>query len=246
MLAAHIRAKDVSCVEVMEAYLGQIDRLNPQINAFMGDWNGYFAMEPGVLDLCRSSLKVVEDLGCIVEDAVPVFDPEALWQMWLTHRAWIIGNYLGAFYADPALRPLMKNSAQWEVEQSFKLTSQQVFASSVARTAWAATVRDFFSRYDFALAPKAQVFPFDAATPWLTEVGGRKMETYHQYMGIVLPWTLAGTPVMNVPVSFSETGLPMGMQVIGKRQSDFAVMQMSRAYETATQWVQNNPPPILG
>ncbi|MGL6210489.1 MAG: amidase family protein, partial [Paracoccaceae bacterium] len=75
--------------------------------------------------------------------------------------------------------------------------------------------------------------------------GGRRMETYHQYMGIVLPWTLAGTPVMNVPVGFSATGLPMGMQVIGKRQSDFAVMQMARAYEQATGWVQKNPPPIL-
>lgn len=133
--------------------------------AWMGDWNGYFAMEPGVLDLCRSSLQAFRDLGCVVEEAVPAFDPAALWDMWLTHRAWIIGNYLGTYYADPAKRALMKDSAQWEVEQSFKLSSGKVFASSVARSAWAAAVRDFFGKYDFAIAPTAQVFPFEASIP---------------------------------------------------------------------------------
>ncbi len=213
--------------------------------AWMGDWNGYFATEPGVLELCAASLQTFRDLGCIVEEATPDFDPAALWDMWLTHRAWIIGTYLAPFYADPALRPLLKDTAQWEVERSFDLSGAQVFASSVARTAWAATVRDFFGRYDFAIAPTAQVFPFDVGIPYPTEVGGRTMETYHQWMGIVLPWTLAGTPVMNAPAGFSAAGLPMGIQIIGKRQSDFAVLQMARAYETATGWVERHPAPLL-
>jgi amidase len=72
------------------------------------------------------------------------------------------------------------------------------------------------------------------------------METYHQWMGIVLPWTLAGTPVMNAPAGFSAAGLPMGIQIIGKRQADLAVLKMARAYEAATGWVQKYPPAILG
>lgn len=83
-------------------------------------------------------------------------------------------------------------------------------------------------------------------TPYPTVVGGRETETYHQWMGVVLPWSLAGTPVMNLPAGFSADGLPMGVQLIGKRQSDLPILQMSRAYEEATQWVRKNPPPILG
>jgi amidase len=215
--------------------------------AWIGDWNGYFATEPGVLDLCKSSLRVFEGLGCAVEDAVPDFSAQVLWaDVWLPLRAWIMGNYLGPYYADPAKRPLLSDNARWEVEQSFKLTHGQIFAASVARTAWAEAVRTFFERYDFAIAPTAQVFPFDVTTPWPKVVGGRTMETYHQWMGIVLPWTLAGTPVMNAPAGFSATGLPMGIQIIGKRQAELAVLKMAFAYEAATGWVQKHPAPILG
>jgi amidase len=155
-----------------------------------------------------------------------------------------MGNYLSAFYSRPELRALMKDSAQWEVEQSLKLTAQDVFASTVARTEWVMALNKFFEKYDFILSPTAQVFPFDVKTPWPKVVGGRTMETYHQWMGIVLPWTLAGTPIMNIPVGFSADGLPMGMQLIGKRHADFQVLQMARAYEQATGWVQRRVPPI--
>ena len=64
-------------------------------------------------------------------------------------------------------------------------------------------------------------------------------------MGVVLPWSLAGTPVMNLPVGFSKDGLPMGVQLIGKRQSELAVLQMARAYDEATGWVEKFPPPIM-
>jgi amidase len=114
----------------------------------------------------------------------------------------------------------------------------------MSRTRWHGAVNDFLSKYDFALAPTAQVFPFDVTTPYPTMVGGREMETYHQWMGVVLPWSLAGTPVMNLPAGFSTDGLPMGMQLIGKRQSEMAVLQMARAYEQATGWVEKFPAPV--
>ncbi len=227
-------------------FTGSLDRdMTGTRIAWIGDWNGHFPLEPGVKEVCEASLKTFTDLGCIVEEAVPAFDPAELWQMWLTHRAFIMGNYLGIHYADPAKKDMLSANATWEVERSFTLTQQDVFAATVSRTAWHMAVETFFGQYDFALAPTAQVFPFDSTTPFPTTVGGRTMTTYHEWMQIVLPWTLAGTPVMNVPVGFSADGLPMGMQVIAKRQSEMAVLQMAQAYETATGWVQNFPPPLL-
>jgi amidase len=201
-------------------------------------------MDPGVMELCQAQLKTFTDLGCIVEPVTPMFDPAALWKMWLEHRRFIMGNYLGLFYAKPELRALMKTDAQWEVEQALKQSGQEIFFSSVGRTAWVMALNNFFQRYDFILSPTAQVFPFDVTTLWPKTVGGRTMETYHQWMGIVLPWTLAGTPVMNIPVGFSDQGLPMGMQLIGKRHADWAVLQLSHAYEQATGFVQKHVPAI--
>ena len=125
------------------------------------------------------------------------------------------------------------------------MTANRVFQSSIARSAWIQAVNVFFQKYDFAIAPTTQVFPFDAVIPWPKVVGGRTMETYHQWMGVVLPWTLAGTPVMNAPAGFSADGLPMGIQIIGKRQAELAVLKMAYAYEAATGWVQKRPPPLL-
>ncbi len=212
--------------------------------AWMGDWKGYYPMEPGVLELCQAQLKTFTALGCEVEAVDPFFDADTLWKTWLTLRQFIIGNYLRDFYEDPKMRAAMKPEAQWEVEQSLKLTGQQVFLATGARTAWAMAVHEFLQKYDFIVMPTAQVFPFDVKTHWPKTVAGRTMETYHQWMGVVLPWTLAGTPVMNLPVGFSTGGVPMGMQLIGKRHDDFKVMQMARAYEQATGWVQKNVPTI--
>ncbi len=209
--------------------------------AWIGDWNGHFPLDPGVKDICEASLATFTDLGCIVEAATPAFDPAELWQMWLTLRAFIMGNYLSVYFADPVKREMLSPNAIWEVERSLTLTQQQVFAASVSRTAWHMAVEAFFAEYDFAIAPTAQVFPFDSVIPYPKVVGGRSMETYHQWMEIVLPWTLAGTPVMNAPVGFNAEGLPMGIQIIGRRQSDLAVLQMARAYEQETGWVEKFP-----
>lgn len=71
------------------------------------------------------------------------------------------------------------------------------------------------------------------------------MGTYHRWMETVMPWTLAGLPVASVPVGFNAAGLPMGMQLIGRRHADLAVLRLAFAYEQATQWVRRRPPPLL-
>lgn len=65
-------------------------------------------------------------------------------------------------------------------------------------------------------------------------------------METVVPWTLAGCPVISVPVGFNAAGLPMGMQLIGRPRDDFAVLQLARAYEKERDWVSARPPALSG
>lgn len=213
--------------------------------AWLADWHGHLAMQDGVLDSCRSGLAALEAIGCTVVEALPDFEPEALWRAWLTLRQWLTMGNLGALYADPAKRTQMKPEAQWEVERGLRLSAEDVFRASEMRTAWYSSVLRLFTRFDFLALPSAQVFPFDVETHWPREIAGVVMDTYHRWMEVTVPATMAGLPAISVPVGFNADGLPMGMQLIGRPRADLQVLRLAHAYEQATQWVQRRPPPLL-
>ncbi|WP_219271846.1 amidase [Pseudomonas sp. Xaverov 83] len=212
---------------------------------WLGDYNGYLPMEDGVMSLCETALKDFAALGCEVEHCQPDFSLERLWQTWLVHRHWLIQGSLGAAYADPQKRSLLKPEAQWEVQGGLQLSAADVYQASANRSDWYCALGKLFERYDFLLLPTAQVFPFDAQQPWPRLVAGREMDTYHRWMEVVIGPTLAGLPSMNVPVGFNPQGLPMGLQIIGPAQADRAVLQLAYAHEQLTRWVQRRPPACL-
>ncbi|NVZ17744.1 MULTISPECIES: amidase [unclassified Pseudomonas] len=212
---------------------------------WLGDYNGYLPMEDGVMSLCESALKDFAALGCEVEHCQPEFSLERLWQTWLVHRHWLIQGSLGAAYADPQKRALLKPEAQWEVQGGLQLSAADVYQASINRSDWYRALGKLFERYDFLLLPTAQVFPFDAQQAWPRLVAGREMDTYHRWMEVVIGPTLAGLPSMNVPVGFNPRGLPMGLQIIGPAQADRTVLQLAYAHEQLTRWVQRRPPACL-
>ncbi len=214
--------------------------------AWAGDFGGHLPFEPGILDLCRSALKVFESLGCTVEEAAPDYPIEKVWQNWKVLRAWQSGSALKGYYNDPQKRALMKPEAQFEVESGQKLTAYDIYDADVVRTAWYQAVRAFFERYDYLLLPSSQVFPFDAKTDWPKQIDGRVMDTYHRWMEVMIPVTMSSCPALSVPIGFSSTGLPMGMQIVGPNHGELACLQLAHAYDEATKWVTRRPPPLLG
>jgi amidase len=206
---------------------------------------GNLPMEAGIRDLCRDALRTFEGMGCVVEDVTPDFDPEVIWKAWLVLRAWLTGSKLRVHYDNPTTRALMKQEAQWEVEEGYKLSAYDLAAASDVRNAWYRVVRQLFKRYDYLMLPSAQVFPFPVETHWPQEIAGRKMDTYHRWMQVVIPITMSGCPSLGVPVGFNAAGLPMGMQIVGPSRAEHSVMQIANAYEEATGWTKKVLPPIL-
>ena len=214
--------------------------------AWAGDFGGHMPFEPGILDLCRSALKAFESLGCIVEEAVPDYPIERVWQNWKILRAWQSGSALKGYYDDPEKRALMKPEAQFEVESGRTLTAYDIYDADVVRTAWYQAMRAFFERYDYWLLPSSQVFPFDATADWPKQIAGRTMDTYHRWMEVMIPVTMSSCPALSVPIGFGDSGLPMGMQVVGPNHGELACLQLAQAYDEATRWVTKRPPPLLG
>jgi amidase len=142
-----------------------------------------------------------------------------------------------SFYNDPAKRKDFKPEALWEIEGGLKLSAVDLYAASTQRSAVYQAFRSALQRFDFLAMPTAQVFPFDAKLHWPGEVNGVKMDSYHRWMEIVAGPSLVGCPTVAVPAGFGPGGLPSGIQLIGRSQHDFQVLQLAYAYEQCSQAV---------
>ena len=213
---------------------------------WLGDWGGAYPMEPGILEACEAGLAVLEGLGAVVEPLAPPFPAEKLWSSWITLRAALNGNGLRDLAENPAKRALTKPETLWEIEQGQGLTVAALFEASTVRSRWYAHAARLFDRYDAVVLPTAQVWPFPADWRWPEEVAGRKMDTYHRWMEVVIPASLIGLPALSVPLGFGPQGLPSGMQIIGRSGDDAGVLAIGQAYHRATEWPQKRPPLVAG
>ena len=146
-------------------------------------------------------------------------------------------------YANPANRSQMKADLIWEIERGLALTAQQIHDASVIRSAWFAEFADM-RNIDFLALPSAQIFPFPAEWEWPKSIGNKPMDTYHRWMEVVVPASLIGVPALSLPAGFNDAGLPMGMQLIGRRGTDAQVLGAGQDYHLATDWPGQRPPPV--
>jgi amidase len=214
--------------------------------AWSGDFRGYMPFEPGVLDVCKSALKIFEAMGCLVEEAQPDYPLDSVWRAFLKLRAWQSGDSLLIYYNDPQKRALLKPEAIFEIESGLKLTAFDVSAASAVRTEWYQAVRRFFEKYDYFIAPTAQLFPFDVNLHWPQEIAGTRMTTYHEWMKCVLPITMSGCPALAAPAGFGKGGLPIGIQIVAPIHAELACLQLAFGYDTATGWSTKRLPALLG
>ena len=213
--------------------------------AWGGDFKDHAPCEPGVTAVCRKAARTLESLGCSVEDALPEFDFEALWQATIRLRGWQQGSALLAYYRDPAQRALLKPEAVFEIETGLRQSAYEITAASVLRTQWTQTLRRFFERYDFLILPTAQVFPFEVNQHWPQEIAGRKMRTYHEWMKGALFISMSGCPALAAPAGFSDQGLPIGIQIIAPNRQELSCLQLAHAYESVFDAVNCRLPALL-
>ncbi len=233
----HALPRHPSFLDGLDATSGKSVRIG-----WIGDWAGRYPMEQGVLALCAKALGEFERVSVGVEPMTPDFDAQRLWDAWVVLRYFAMAGGKRALYDAPAMRSQLKPELIYEIEGGLALSAIQAHQASVVRTEWYAYLARLFETYDVLALPSAQLFPFDVTLDWPKTVGGREMKTYHQWMEVMIPAAIAGLPTLSVPVGFSEQGLPMGMQLIGRRGADLAVLRIGEAYHQATDWPGRYPP----
>lgn len=238
------------CVEIDDWSLQDRANLDGVRIGWLCDWGGAIPFEAGITDLCEGALEVMRAAGAEVDHVAPPFDAEAIFQSWCTLRSWSMAADLATLCATEGAKPHLKPEAIWEMERGLAFSGQEIHAAGRVRSQWFAAAAELFDSYDALVLPTAQVWPFPATWDWPKNVAGHAMDSYHRWMEVVVPASLLGLPVVNVPVGFGDTGpqlgLPMGLQLIGRKGTDVNLLTLAETYHQATRWPQRHPPDIQG
>jgi amidase len=200
--------------------------------AWAPSFAGTLPVEKGVVEVVGSAAEPFEALGCELVDRYP--DLAGTREAFFTLRARSYADELGELL--PEHRDLIKPTVVWNIEQGLALRDADVQrAAERMRTARAAADR-FFADVDMLVQPVSQVAPFDAEVEYPTAIEGVAMTTYLDWMASCWTITVLGGPAISVPGGFTEDGLPVGIQIVGRPGDDMRVLQLARAFEQARNW----------
>ncbi len=201
---------------------------------------GELPVDPAVTAAIDAQRGAFESLGCRIVDAEPDFaGADEAFRVW---RAWRFELKMRDLIQTH--RDQLKDTVIWNVEEGQKLTGPQISRAELKRTELYHRVRAFLETHEFLILPVSQVPPFDVTQPYVTEINGEKMETYIDWMKSCYYISVTGLPAISVPCGFTADGLPVGVQIVGRHQDDFGVLQLAHAFEQATQLGKRRPPVV--
>jgi aspartyl-tRNA(Asn)/glutamyl-tRNA(Gln) amidotransferase subunit A len=198
---------------------------------------GYAAVDPEVLRITGAAVRGFTALGWTVQEADPGFEDPADVANAFRHPglAAAVGDDLEQERArmDPTLVAL--------VESGRRMTAVDVARAAVRRHALWAELDRFFADHDVLATPAVAVpaFPVSQAPP--LQVDGRPVGP-RGWIAFTYPFNVAGLPAIVVPAGWTAAGLPVGLQLVGRRLDDARVLAAAAAVEASAPWADRWPP----
>jgi aspartyl-tRNA(Asn)/glutamyl-tRNA(Gln) amidotransferase subunit A len=197
---------------------------------------GYARVEPEVLRVAEEAAAEFEALGCRVETVATGWtDPEETFST--LAAAELAGNWAERVREDGAR---MDPTLVRLVERGAAVTLARYLQAARGRREFWAQVQEFLGRFDLLLTPTVAVPPFPLGRP-PGEIA-RAPVTPLGWWPFTYPFNLTGQPAASLPAGFTAGGLPVGLQIVGRRHADGAVLAASAAFEAARPWATRRPP----
>ena len=197
---------------------------------------GYAAVDPRVLAVCENAAGVFEALGCHVEVVNPGWeDPEGFFGT-------MIAAQFYAAWSDrlPEAEALMDPTLVKFIRRGGAVTARDYIRALERADAYWREVHAFLERFDLLLMPTVAVLPFAAGHAPPREVAGERASIL-AWMPFTFPFNLTGQPAASVPAGWTDDGLPVGLQIVGRRHADATVLAASAAFEEARPWSERRP-----
>jgi aspartyl-tRNA(Asn)/glutamyl-tRNA(Gln) amidotransferase subunit A len=197
---------------------------------------GFAVVDPQVKQITAAAVAVFSELGCHVEEINPGFDnPGELFQYFFyVNIGAILQDYPG--YEQQIDPQLLANLAE------VKGVSGQDYARVILRrSAIFDKIQRVFATYDVLLCPTVAVPPFEVGIEGPTQIAGRALDR-RTWIAMTPLFNLTGQPAATVPCGFTTDGLPIGLQIVGRRFDEATVLRASAAFEAIRPWAQKRPP----
>ena len=197
--------------------------------AYSSDLNGIVPLDPEVADLTKKAALAFESLGCTVEEAC--FDTSGIMEIIAPTRSF----GMVARYADmvEAHEELMTPVLVGQVKDGLKSDLRALGRAERLRTAYWQRLRIFLERYDYIITPTSGAAAFRLDRPLPSEIGGKSVERYYDTLMTTYAFSIAGLPALSIPCGLNRDGLPVGIQIVGRRLREDTVLEAAAAYAGA-------------
>ena len=229
---------DLTSLEAPPAdYVG---RLNEGVHgrrvAFRADL-GHARVDPEVAAIVRHAAEQFAlASGLRLEETTPAWGPvgvpliRGFYRGHMQGRAALLAEYESRM--DPGLVACIRDGAGMTVGEYQDLRARKL--------AYVADIHAWFEEWDFLITPSVSVaaFPADRLIP---EHWPQHPWDWIRWAEFSHPFNMSWNPAASVPAGFTADGLPVGLQIVGRRFDDLGVLQAARAFEVALPWADRRP-----
>jgi Asp-tRNA(Asn)/Glu-tRNA(Gln) amidotransferase A subunit family amidase len=190
---------------------------------------GFAPVDPDVRAAFRAAADRLADAGFAVDDAHPATgDPADLWMT------------VAAAESHASSRDLLGRlgeRAEGFVRAGGEIPAERYLDALEERARFTRAWLEFFTHYDLLLTPTMQLTAFPVGNVMPAEIEGRPVDPEREdWCAFCYPLNLTGQPGASLPCGADRDGLPIGLQVVGRRFEERTILRLAAAWEELSPW----------
>lgn len=202
-------------------------QITPRRIAFSSDL-GQVPVAKEISGICEFAALRCRDMGTEITNDIPDFT--GVIDAFQTLRAVLVATMMGDLLEEH--RSQIAEEIVGNIELGFDVTPAQLFAAEKTRANLYRQLQSFFRTHDLLICPAASIAPFPIEQRFVKEIDGTPLDSYIDWFSITFALSVCGCPVLSLPCGFTKSGLPVGIQIMGRPRGEAMLLAMAKQIES--------------